>query len=71
MNATKIYPSLPHKSTKYTIDRYRHNGYLFQLDSNRKYIVMATCASSQKSSDTIILEPKARMQAESKNLADT
>ena len=49
MSATKIYPSLPHTSTKYTIDGYRHNGYLFQLDSHRKYIIMATCASNPKS----------------------
>jgi len=42
MNATKIHPSLPHTSLNYTIDGYRHNGYLFQLDSNRKYIIMAT-----------------------------
>ena len=51
LHATKIYPTLPHTSTKYTADRYRHNGYLFQLDSNRKYIIMATCASSRSKSN--------------------
>ena len=51
METTKIYSSLPHTSLKYTINSYRHNGYLFQLDSNRKYIIMATCASSSKSTE--------------------
>ena len=45
---TKIYPLLPH-ATRYRIDRYRHNGYLFELDSNRQYIIMANCASRSKS----------------------
>ena len=49
INTTKINPSLPHTSRTYTIDKYCHNGYLFRLDSNRKYIIMANCASRLKS----------------------
>ena len=51
MHSTKIYPCLPYASSNYHIDRYRHNGYLFHLESNRKYIIMATCASSPQSTD--------------------
>ena len=51
MHSTKIYPCLPYSSANYKIDRYHHNGYLFHLESNRKYIIMATCASSPKSTD--------------------
>ena len=51
MHSTKIHPCLPYSSLNYKIDQYRHNGYLFHLESNRKYIIMATCASSPKSTD--------------------
>ena len=51
MHATKIYPCLPHASSNYHVDRYRHNGYLFHLESGQKYIIMATCASRLKSTD--------------------
>ena len=38
-NAEKIDPSLPGQKG-YVIDYYRHNGYLFRLNTNRKYIIV-------------------------------
>ena len=35
----------------YVIDYYRHNGYLFRLNTNRKYIIVATSASPEESTD--------------------
>jgi len=49
-NAEKIDPSLPGQKG-YVIDYYRHNGYLFRLNTNRKYIIVATSASPEESTD--------------------
>ena len=46
----KIDPSLPGQKG-YLIDYYRHNGYLFRLETNRKYIIVATSASPEPSED--------------------
>ena len=49
-NAEKIDPALPGQKG-YVIDYYRHNGYLFRLETNRKYIIVATSASPEPSED--------------------
>ena len=50
-HAEKVHPSLPHETKKHEINYYRHNGYLFHLKTNRKYIIMANCASRHKSTE--------------------
>ena len=48
--AERIDPSLPGQKGP-VIDYYRHNGYLFRLKTNRKYIIVATSASLEESTD--------------------
>ena len=50
-HATRISPVLPHEKKPFQITYYRHNGYLFQLNTDRKYIIMTTCASKKRSTD--------------------
>lgn len=32
----------------YIIDYYRHNGYLYNLEVNRRYVILATTATPQR-----------------------
>lgn len=45
-DAKKIDPSLP-KQEGYVIDYYRHNGYLFNLEANKRYILVGTTAEAE------------------------
>lgn len=44
----KIEPSLPNQKG-YVIDYYRHNGYLFNLEAPKRYIICATTATPESS----------------------
>lgn len=50
-HAEMVFPSLPNQRKKHKIDYYRHNGYLFSLKTNRKYIIMASCATRNPSTE--------------------
>ena len=50
LNAERIDPLLPAQKG-YRIDFYRHNGYIFHLKPNRKYIIVATSYWKEESTD--------------------